>query len=354
MNTCSCGNKKAEEDGTQCSRCKALDVLGLELHATSAEIRAAYRAMSRFCQSEQSQQNETSKAAAATKLKDIETAYFQLYAVSSDDSRPATPTRKSGPTEYSVVAPAVHEVPVYASTPQQAAKNHVKSAFTLVKRLILLTIFLGLIGGVLGVGVLIYMRPDLMKPGVIQTELMKSDLGKAALEKLNKFLPPEETPAPEESTPVDRPAHTSQRLSRQPSVKSEPATVTLKPYITLGLTKDEVISALGLPASSSEEKWVYNGSVIDFSNGKVSGWKIDAATAPLSLRVKLWPTGAVSGDIDYITTGSTKNEVLRVEGTPTTLAGNTWGYSGAEVYFQNDRVVSWKNVPEAPPLHTMR
>jgi hypothetical protein len=43
--------------------------------------------------------------------------------------------------------------------------------------------------------------------------------------------------------------------------------------------------------------------------------------------------------------GSTKDQVLAVQGTPTLFSDNTFGYGGSEVYFQNDRVIGWKADP---------
>jgi hypothetical protein len=49
--------------------------------------------------------------------------------------------------------------------------------------------------------------------------------------------------------------------------------------------------------------------------------------------------------------GSTKNEVLVVQGTPTLFSEDTFGYGASEVYFKNERVVNWKSDP-AMPLRT--
>jgi hypothetical protein len=51
---------------------------------------------------------------------------------------------------------------------------------------------------------------------------------------------------------------------------------------------------------------------------------------------------------DYFTVGSTKNEVLAVQGTPSSLSANEWGYGLSRVYFRNDKVDSWSVVPGYP------
>ena len=122
------------------------------------------------------------------------------------------------------------------------------------------------------------------------------------------------------------------------------APVKLMPYVTVGLTRDEVIAIEGAPtAAAADSKLVYQGSEIDFTAGKVSGWKIDPASAPI--RVKLWPDAPVDPDLDSFGVGSSKNVVLVVQGTPTYFSENEFGYGGSEVYFQNGRVVSWKDDP---------
>jgi len=106
--------------------------------------------------------------------------------------------------------------------------------------------------------------------------------------------------------------------------------------------KSEVIETLGTPSSETEDKLIYGYSELDFSNGSLAGWKIDARSP---LRVKLWPETRVDPDLDAFWIGSSKSEVVAIEGTPTLLTENTFGYGRSEVYFQNGRVVSWKNDP---------
>jgi hypothetical protein len=46
--------------------------------------------------------------------------------------------------------------------------------------------------------------------------------------------------------------------------------------------------------------------------------------------------------------GSTKGEVLAVQGKPDEAGNDTWHYGGSEVYFLNDRVVGWRGADRAP------
>ena len=64
--------------------------------------------------------------------------------------------------------------------------------------------------------------------------------------------------------------------------------------------------------------------------------------------MKVLPSGPVEGNRDYFTVGSSKDKVLVVQGTPTSLTDTEWGYGPSSVYFRNGRVVSWVNYPDTP------
>ena len=96
----------------------------------------------------------------------------------------------------------------------------------------------------------------------------------------------------------------------------------------------------------------YKGSEIDFQNGRVVGWKIDPRKAPL--RVKLWPDRAPVAGLTTFGVGSSKSDVIALQGTPTLFSTNEFGYGGSVVFFQNDRVVNWKEDPASVRLKVAR
>jgi hypothetical protein len=124
-----------------------------------------------------------------------------------------------------------------------------------------------------------------------------------------------------------------------------------KPYLTAGLTPMEVLTALGQPTSSTGEKMFYGNSEIDFKNGQVSGWKLDPASP---LRVKLWSDSPSAPGMTTFGVGSTKSDVIALQGTPTLFSDNEFGYNNSRIYFQNNRVVSWKQDPASVPLRVAR
>jgi hypothetical protein len=46
--------------------------------------------------------------------------------------------------------------------------------------------------------------------------------------------------------------------------------------------------------------------------------------------------------------GSSKEEVLAAQGSPSSSSGNIWRYGASEVYFVSGRVAGWRNTPGDP------
>ena len=121
----------------------------------------------------------------------------------------------------------------------------------------------------------------------------------------------------------------------------------LKPYVTSGLTPLEVLAILGKPTSSVGRKMCYGGSEIDFRDGEVTGWKIDGKSP---IRVKLWPNRPPVPGMTTFGVGSSKSDVIALQGTPSLFSDNEFGYGGSMVFFDNEHVVSWKEDPASVQL----
>jgi hypothetical protein len=109
-----------------------------------------------------------------------------------------------------------------------------------------------------------------------------------------------------------------------------------------------VIALQGTPTETSDDKLVYGKSELYLKDGAVVGWRIDPNAA--TMRVELWPTSPVDTEPGYFAVGSTRDFVLAVQGTPTAFSQDKFEYGGSVVYFQNNRVASWKNDPASIPL----
>jgi hypothetical protein len=135
-------------------------------------------------------------------------------------------------------------------------------------------------------------------------------------------------------------------VERQPA-KTQATPLKLYSFITIGSTRDEVIEQQGAPTASSDNKLVYGSSELYLKDGSVVGWRIDPRSP---VKVKLWPESSVDPSLDHFSVGSTKDVVIVVQGTPTAFMQDEFDYGGSAVYFQNNRVVNWKNDPASIPL----
>ncbi|WP_448382104.1 J domain-containing protein [Desulfosoma sp.] len=111
---------------------------------------------------------------------------------------------------------------------------------------------------------------------------------------------------------------------------------------TLGSSEKDVLRIQGPPDKAGGGRWTYGLSEVRFKDGRVVGYdNFDGR-----LRVSLMPSSeaARSGSAaDFFTLGSTKDEVLRVQGTPTGVRGSVWHYGFSSVRFSEDRVASFDN-----------
>ncbi|MFY9745366.1 MAG: J domain-containing protein [Acidobacteriaceae bacterium] len=135
-------------------------------------------------------------------------------------------------------------------------------------------------------------------------------------------------------------------LSSRPCDSSSPGIIP--EFFTIGSTKNEVLAVQGVPTAYSPDTFEYGRSKVFFVGDKVVGWE----DAPLwiHLNVRLRPCHAVDGGMHYFTIGSTRDEVLAVQGTPTGFSHNTFEYGTSKVHFRDGRVSSWDNSPAWIPL----
>jgi len=124
------------------------------------------------------------------------------------------------------------------------------------------------------------------------------------------------------------------KTPEQPSAKFNRS---IAGYFSVGSTKDEVLAVQGTPSRFTDTTFSYGSSDIIFGNGKVVSWTQYSMNP---LRAKLLPTTRV-GAIEFFTVGSTKDEVLAVQGTPSKFTDTTFSYGSSDVIFGNGKVVSW-------------
>ena len=105
----------------------------------------------------------------------------------------------------------------------------------------------------------------------------------------------------------------------------------------VGSTKSEVIAIQGAPDSFTDTSFQYGSSIVLFRNDRVDGWQ--EGTPALKVRAA---SAEVAAAIGYFTVGSTKAEVIGIQGRPDSFTANAYQYGSSTVVFRNDRVESWR------------
>jgi len=160
------------------------------------------------------------------------------------------------------------------------------------------------------------------------------------------------------------PTETVPQLSDHLTSPSSPALppALLKPqpqshnsFFTLGSTTSEVLAVQGAPSRVQGQTWIYGLSEVQFKNERVSRFNnFDG-----SLKVRMLPDDlGDSTPRDHISIGSSEEQVLLVQGTPTRVEGNRWYYGFAELVFKKGLVFEYDNyfgtlkmrlLPSSPP-----
>jgi len=113
---------------------------------------------------------------------------------------------------------------------------------------------------------------------------------------------------------------------------------------TVGTSLGEVYAIQGVPTKTENDVWYYGQSKIYFSKGKVARWEEDPASP---LRASINP-GDEKMHSQFFGKGSSKKDVLAVQGSPDRDSGSVWDYGTSRVYFENGQVKGWDESPFNP------
>jgi len=146
--------------------------------------------------------------------------------------------------------------------------------------------------------------------------------------------PPSDSPAPSSLTPAKHP-------DPRPPVPASAPDSPARTFFTLGSTKAEVLRVQGRPGKVHGQKWVYGLSEVTFKDGRV--WRYNNFDG--GLKVKILPAEPLTDGqaASSFGLGATRDEVLRVQGTPTHVNGNKWSYGFSEVHFKDGVVTGYNN-----------
>jgi len=124
---------------------------------------------------------------------------------------------------------------------------------------------------------------------------------------------------------------------------AQPVAGIVKPYVTVGFTREEVLAQQGTPTAASEDKLVYGKSELYLKRGFVVGWQIDPVSSPI--RVKLWPQYTINPSPEYFTIGSSRDIVLAVQGTPLHLLMTSANTAAPKCIFAITKSLVGKAIP---------
>ena len=367
MELCACGNPVVGS-GVLCRRCAALQVLELGADATELEIKTAYHLLVKVWHPDRFQNDKALKEAAEAKVKNVNAAYAFLSSAAGKDrrwQRPASAPPSAAPHRPpSSRQPPAKQPPTRRSTrtarPMAGASTLVFPALKVVFGIVLVTFallmarYLWIAFDVQGsssgladaLGGKESMRWSLKVKERRFLSAVQRDLQRLDFRNLASGALPEAAEIPSAAGSQSGQAASAKAIGRQPA-KTQATPLKLYSYITAGSTREEVIEQLGEPTASSDNKLVYASSELYLKDGSVAGWRIDPRSP---IKVKLWPESSVDPSLDHFSVGSSKDVVLVVQGTPTAFTQDAFEYGSSAVYFQNNRVVNWKNDPASIPL----
>lgn len=126
-------------------------------------------------------------------------------------------------------------------------------------------------------------------------------------------------------------------------------------FFSLGSTQDEVLLVQGAPTRVDGGRWYFGFSQVRFKDGRVE----DFDNYFGNLRVRMLPsTDSPGAQTEYFTIGSTRDQVLAVQGTPTKVQGGLWFYHFSNIQFREGKVAqvvnSDGNLRFNPPGETYR
>lgn len=323
--------------GFQTERASESDyrLLGLSAKASRQDVKSAYRRLAKTWHPDRFQQHSArERDFAEEKFKALTVAYRRIAGGWLEEER----TEKKVPHGDAKTSRSPEEG---ARQPRQpsAVKRTGNFSWIFVRRSFLAT---GL--SVLALVALLAIRSYLsvVEPGGTsssgpvshnQSRVSVPDTGKGSGSK-SVYSP--EDPARENAPSEDS------LLRHQPSrlKPTAPESDSAPEFISIGSTQDAVMKIQGPPQHVRGQTWVYGVSELGFKDGRVVRYNnFDG-----NLKVRVLPSRPLSSPVPAtFTLGSSADEVLTVQGTPSRMERNRWLYGFSEVRFKEGRVEEYDN-----------
>lgn len=363
------------EDITDCYR-----ILDLEPGATLAEVKISYRELVKVWHPDRFPNDPKFQKKGAEKLKQINAAYERICNYGSGHASRSSTSKKANSQQSAKNAHATkstnstdnrsnseQEIPRQPSRPSPKTTSSPSQD----KRRKFIPIAIAI--GILFIIKLLFTSDDRTRhstkdysspPSAQQTELIKllpDNISHVSQEHTvvdSKQEPVEVSPSPTKPLPDSTFRDTPPNLESnvpilEPVNKQEPLSPIFDTkrskypsdngdrFFTVGSTKDEVIAVRGTPYSSSETKFYYDGEgAVFFENDRVVGWDYVGLRPSRPFGAKLLPSAKVEPK-EFFTLGSTKDEILAVQGTPTKFSDKTFEYNNSSITFTDGKVTAW-------------
>jgi hypothetical protein len=310
-------------------------MLHLAPEASFAEVKRAYRALVKVWHPDRFSQTPHMQQQALEKMQAINRAYAKIRVASlqrSPHMASAPPLSRSTPTDMPSRGATTQKAPEASA----AGRYHGPVAHSIPPWAIALTTFVSLRLVVVHVLAAVALWPQPL-PLIPAADVLSHSLLGA--------LPISTQPPPVASAPAETPAAqvSNHGASLPPDGMIQPC-LPLR-YFTVGSTKAEVLAVQGPPTLAEAHLWEYGGSRVFFRHGKVTRWEVWPRSP---LKARLQPASAVAPTRAYITVGSTKDEVLAIQGAPSRFSAQVWEFGPSRLYFNGDRVVRWEVWPHFP------
>jgi len=152
--------------------------------------------------------------------------------------------------------------------------------------------------------------------------------------------PPQEQ-NPDETSPAQV---TKVQKDKDKDEDADNETPKAEKFFTVGTSLGEVYAIQGVPTKTENDVWYYGQSKVYFSQGKVVRWE-ESPDNPL--RANMNPEDEKMRS-QFFGKGSSKKDVLAVQGSPDRDSGSVWDYGTSRVYFENGHVKGWDESPFNP------
>ncbi len=158
-----------------------------------------------------------------------------------------------------------------------------------------------------------------------------------------------------------RPSHFSSPFRAKRPANRRRLAVTLAVLLTVGISIYSWFHRIASPATDDSHPQTGSGTAGAVGQKSEENQGTNNSAKPADKKVAHTRANAAPSDraslvvypdedplVPYFTVGSTKDDVLRIQGTPKGTAGNIFRYGLSEVYFKNGRVESWRADPSSP------